>query len=158
MRDCGSFASDMYLHIHFAEFNPISRAHGTCNPRQLQKKITYRESRCACTSSHTDTPSQVPCGRMSGTRRVEGPFTIYRQKPMGFPSVYREFSRSLRPTHSGSLCEILERDSRRPCRGYAGEAKGEVGHVVGGVSEGVSWPTGLHGNLVLSRPAGSEGR
>lgn len=36
--------------------------------------------------------------------------------------------------------------------------KGKIGHVAGGVSEGVARTIGLHDNLVLSRPAGSEGR
>lgn len=165
---CRNFLRDcVVLRVHFRTYLHISQGliqypgsavRATRVNYKRRSRIENR-ARCACTGPHTDTPSQVPCGRMSGTRRVEGPFTIYRQKPMGFPSVYRGFSPVLSdPPTSGSLCEILERDSRRPCRGYAGEAEGEVGHVVGGVSEGVSWPTGLHSNLVLFRPAGSEGR
>lgn len=84
----------------------------------ITKRITYRgASMCACrTPTHRHkyhTVRIVVEDEWHSEGRVD-PFTIYSQRPMGFPSVSRTLSHS--PT-SGSLCEILERDGRRPCQG-----------------------------------------
>lgn len=69
------------------------------------------------------------CGRMSGTRRVEGPFTMYSGDPWDF----RPYCELSHPPILGGLCEILERDGRRPCREHTGEEKGKLSAILSGV-------------------------
>lgn len=135
-----------------------------CMPHIQSVSNTKRITRIENCGAHVRvrTPTRITnlvcivCSRMSDTRRVEGPFTIYRRRPMGFPSVSWV---SPHPFVLGGLCEILERDGRRPCREHAGKEKGKLSAILSGVCPRGGDPTAdLHDNLVRSRPAGSDGR
>lgn len=54
---------------------------------------------------------------------------VYSGDPWGFPP-YGELSH---PPILGGLCEILERDGRRPCREHAGEGKSKLSAMLLGV-------------------------
>ena len=109
-----------------------------CIPHIQSVSNTKRITRIENCGAHVRvrTPTRITnlvcivCSRMSDTRRVEGPFTIYRRRPMGFPSVSWV---SPHPFILGGLCEILERDGRRPCREHAGKEKGKLSAILSGV-------------------------
>lgn len=128
----------------------------------ITKGIAYRESRRVCVRmSHTVIRYEHHTGRIvvedewHSEGRVD-PFTIYSQRPMGFPSVSRALSHS--PTSGVAFAKSSSEMVDALVEGKIEGEKGKLGHVAGGVSEGVARTTSHHDNLVLSRPAGSEGR
>lgn len=117
-----AFASRTSSNISQGSIQYLPCIHRTYNPPRSQRGS--RESRIAarmCALAHRHA-SQVPralcAGRMSGTRRVEGPFTIYTAETHGvFPSVSRSS-----PTHPSwvafakSSSEMVDALVERACR------------------------------------------
>ncbi|CAL1684577.1 unnamed protein product [Lasius platythorax] len=94
---------------------------------------------------------------MSGTRRVEWILSQYTEPEAHGVSL--RVAGSFPLTHLGivfakSSSEMVD----ALVEGKTEGEEGKIGHVAEGVSEGVARTMGLHDNLVLSRPAGSEGR
>jgi len=126
------FASHTSSNISQSLIQYLPYAYRTYNSRRSQRGS--RESRIAvrmCALAHRHA-LQIPCALCVvgwvalGGSRVLSRYTA--EYPWGFPP-YREFH----PPILGGLCEILERDGRRPCREYAGKEKGKLSAILSGV-------------------------